>query len=210
MVYELPKLPYDYNSLEPFMDEATVIIHHTKHHQIYTDKLNAAIKGTQLESKNIIDVLSEPYSIPKELRAPVMNFGGGYVNHNLFWEILRPNPNPEANPNIPIGEAAEEINTNFGSFQQFKEKFSAEALSLFGSGWTWLAYNPLTKKLEIISTPNQDTPLMDGKSSLLTIDVWEHAYYLKYQNRRADFITAFWNIVNWDKVNELLQEATKK
>ena len=138
MVYELPKLPYDYNSLEPFMDEATVIIHHTKHHQIYTDKLNAAIKGTQLESKNIIDVLSEPYSIPKELRAPVMNFGGGYVNHNLFWEILRPNPNPEANPNIPIGEAAEEINTNFGSFQQFKEKFSAEALSLFGSGWTWL------------------------------------------------------------------------
>lgn len=194
MAFELPKLPYAYDALEPHFDARTMEIHHSKHHAGYTNKLNAAIEGKDLGS--IEDILAKA----GELGAGIRNNGGGFYNHRLFWEILSPNGGGE-----PTGELANAINAAFGSFDEFKKAFSAAAATRFGSGWAWLCVQP-DGSVKVCSTPNQDNPLMDvaecpGKP-ILGLDVWEHAYYLNYQNRRPDYISAFWNIVNWDKVAE--------
>jgi superoxide dismutase, Fe-Mn family len=194
MEFQLPKLPYDYGALEPHFDEETMRVHHTKHHQAYTDKFNAALKNHenlfQKEGEEIIQTLSE---VPEEIRQAVRNNGGGYINHNFFWESLTPSQGE-----MPI-ELKSEIEKEFESMDNFKEKFTEAATTLFGSGWAWLVSN--NGKLEIIQTHNQDSPLTKGKIPLLNLDVWEHSYYLKYKNKRPDYIHAFWNIVNWEKVN---------
>tara|TARA_Y100001933_G_scaffold56503_2_gene56233 strand:+ start:1000 stop:1647 length:648 start_codon:yes stop_codon:yes gene_type:complete len=194
MAFELPNLPYAYDALEPHIDARTMEIHHTKHHNGYTTKLNDAVKGTDLEGKSIEDIL-------KNLdmsNSAVRNNGGGYFNHCLFWEVMSPNGGGN-----PSGELADAINDAFGSFDGFKDKFSAAAGSRFGSGWAWLCVHK-GGKLEICSTPNQDNPLMPntgcGGYPILGLDVWEHAYYLNYQNRRPDYISAFFNVINWDEV----------
>ncbi|MBT8286006.1 MAG: superoxide dismutase [Flavobacteriaceae bacterium] len=196
MAFELPKLPYAYDALEPYIDARTMEIHHTKHHNGYTTKLNAAIEGTPLEGKGIKEILSGLDMNNKAVR----NNGGGFFNHALFWEIM----GPDAGGN-PSGELASAINDAFGSFDGFKDKFSSAAGSQFGSGWAWLCVHP-GGKVEICSTPNQDNPLMPntgcGGNPILGLDVWEHAYYLHYQNRRPDYINAFFNVINWDKVAE--------
>ncbi|WP_291720764.1 superoxide dismutase [Bernardetia sp.] len=196
MAFELPKLPYDYNALEPHIDEQTMTIHHTKHHQGYTDKLNAAIKGTELEGKSIEEILKSVGSASKAVR----NNGGGFYNHDLFWQVMSPNGGGE-----PSGELAEAINKAFGSYADFKTKFEEAAKTQFGSGWAWLIVKA-DGSLAVTGTPNQDNPLMDIATEkgtpVLGIDVWEHAYYLKYQNKRPDYVGAFWNVVNWDKVAE--------
>ena len=193
MAFELPKLAYAYNALEPHFDSATMEIHHTKHHQAYITNLNNAIAGTALEAKNILDIIT---NLGRD-NMPVRNNAGGHFNHSLFWSILTPNGGGN-----PTGELAEAINTAFGSFDKMKEDFHKAALTRFGSGWAWLCVN--NGKLEICSTANQDTPVMAdagcGGRPILGCDVWEHAYYLHYQNRRADYITAFWNLVNWEQV----------
>lgn len=199
MAFQLPKLPYAYDALVPHIDARTMEIHHSKHHNGYTDNLNKAIAGTELEGKTIEQILA---NISKATPA-VRNNAGGFYNHNLFWEILAPNAGGEA-----TGAVAEAINAAFGSFAAFKEKFAAAATTRFGSGWAWLCVHK-GGKVEICSTPNQDNPLMDVETNgckgfpVLGIDVWEHAYYLNYQNRRADYINAFFNLINWSKVNEL-------
>ncbi len=175
MAYELPKLPYPYDALEPHIDAKTMEIHHTKHHQAYIDNVNLK-------------------SVPEEIRTVVRNNGGGHANHSFFWKIMGPNAGGE-----PKGKLADDIKSTFGSFNDFKEKFAAAGVGRFGSGWEWLIKNK-NGKLEIISTPNQDSPLMDGNTPILGVDVWEHAYYLKYQNRRPDYLKAWWNVVNWDAV----------
>lgn len=193
-MFTLPKLPYSYEALEPHIDARTMEIHYTKHHQGYTDKLNAAIENTELADKNIEDILSG------EMSPAVRNNGGGFYNHNLFWSVLSPDSTGK-----PEGEIAEKINEAFGSFEKFQEEFSAAAGSRFGSGWTWLI-KKADGTLKITSTPNQDNPLMsvvpnDEKGTpILGLDVWEHAYYLNYQNKRPDYVSAFWNIVNWNEV----------
>ena len=194
MAYELPKLPYAYDALEPHIDARTMEIHYTKHHQAYVDNLNKAIKGTDLEKKTVEDLISDLNAVPENIRTVVRNNGGGHSNHSFFWNIMGPNAGGE-----PKGKLADDIKSAFGSFDQFKEKLSAAGVGRFGSGWAWLI---ATKSggLEIISTPNQDSPLMDGNTPILGVDVWEHAYYLKYQNRRADYLKAWWNVVNWDAV----------
>ncbi|MCC9136838.1 superoxide dismutase [Pontibacter silvestris] len=194
MAFELPKLPYAYDALEPHIDARTMEIHHTKHHQAYTTNLNNAIQGTELEGKSIEEILT---SISGDNKA-VRNNGGGFYNHNLFWTVLSPNGGGE-----PTGELADAIKEAFGSFDQFKEKFNAAAATRFGSGWAWLCVKD--GKLEVCSTQNQDTPIMSfaescGGTPILGLDVWEHAYYLNYQNRRPDYISAFWNVVNWEEV----------
>ncbi|UCH15575.1 MAG: superoxide dismutase [Bacteroidales bacterium] len=193
MVFELPKLDYDYKALEPYIDAQTMEIHHTKHHGAYTAKLNDAIKGTELEGKSLEDIFKNISEHP----AGVRNNGGGYYNHNLFWKILSPRSGEE-----PTGDLLNAINKSFGSFENFKNEFSTAAASVFGSGWAWLVKS--NGELKATSTPNQDNPLMDVASvkgiPLMGLDVWEHAYYLKYQNRRPDYIAAFWNIVAWDEV----------
>lgn len=197
MAFQLPKLPYAYDALAPHIDARTMEIHHTKHHNGYTDNLNKAIAGTELEGKTIEQILA---NISKATPA-VRNNAGGFYNHNLFWEILAPNAGGEA-----TGAVAEAINAAYGSFAAFKEKFAAAATTRFGSGWAWLCVHK-GGKVDICSTPNQDNPLMDIEGCngfpVLGIDVWEHAYYLNYQNRRADYIAAFFNLINWSKVNEL-------
>lgn len=199
MAFELPKLPYAYNALEPHMDARTMEIHHTKHHQAYVDNLNKAIAGTELEGKSIEDILK---NISKATPA-VRNNGGGHYNHSLFWTLMS-----AKGGGVATGAVAEAINAAFGSFDAFKEKFAAAATTRFGSGWAWLCVHK-GGKLEVCSTPNQDNPLMDVETNgchgfpVLGLDVWEHAYYLNYQNRRADFINAFFNVINWEKVNEL-------
>lgn len=198
MSFELPKLPYAFDALEPHFDAKTMEIHHDKHHAGYTNKLNAAIEGTDLANATIEEILVKGKDIPA-----VRNNGGGYWNHKLFWEILSPNGGGE-----PTGELADAIKSSFGSFEAFKEKFANAAATRFGSGWAWLSVKG--GKLDICSTPNQDNPLMDGGNCgqpILGIDVWEHAYYLKYQNRRPDYINAFFNVVNWNKVSELYKAA---
>ncbi len=200
MSYTLPKLPYAYDALEPFIDAKTMEIHHTKHHQTYIDKLNAAVKGTDLEDGDLKEILSDTDSIPDKIRDAVINHGGGHINHSLFWQILT-----HKSPKKPSDSLSKAINSRFESFEKFKEEFSKAALTRFGSGWAWLVVSK--GKLEIISTPNQDSPLMDNKTPILGLDVWEHAYYLKYQNKRQEYIDAFWNIINWDKVQELYEEA---
>jgi len=201
MAYELPKLPYAYNALEPHIDARTMEIHYTKHHQAYITNVNNAIKGkTDLEKKSVENLIRDLNSVPEDIRTAVRNNGGGHANHSFFWTIMGPNAGGE-----PKGKLADDIKSTFGSFDQFKEKFSAAGVGRFGSGWAWLIKNK-GGKLEIASTANQDSPLMGKAISgtegtpILGIDVWEHAYYLNYQNRRPDYIKAWWNVVNWDAV----------
>ncbi|MEZ4809731.1 MAG: superoxide dismutase [Allomuricauda sp.] len=201
MAFELPKLPYAYDALEPHIDARTMEIHHTKHHNGYTNNLNAAIAGTDLEGKDIMDILSNLDMANMAVR----NNGGGFYNHSLFWELMSPNGG-----GTPTGELATAIDAAFGSFDEFKAKFSAAAGSRFGSGWAWLCAHK-GGKLEICSTPNQDNPIMPGVGCgghpILGLDVWEHAYYLHYQNRRPDYISAFYNVINWNKVAENYKAA---
>lgn len=200
MAYKLPELPYAYDALEPHIDKETMTIHHTKHHNTYVTNLNKAIEGSALAEKSVDELVADINAVPEDIRTAVRNNGGGHANHSLFWTLLSPNGGGE-----PTGELAEEIKSVFGSFDAFKEKFAAAAAGRFGSGWAWLVVN--NGKLEITSTPNQDSPLSEGKTPILGLDVWEHAYYLNYQNRRPDYISAFWNVVNWDEVARLYSEA---
>lgn len=201
MGYELPQLPYAANALEPHIDEQTMNIHHGKHHNTYITKLNAALEGhDELASKSIEDLVSNLDAVPENIRGAVRNNGGGHANHSLFWKLLSPNGG-----GAPTGELADAINEAFGSLDNFKEEFANAGANRFGSGWAWLVVDG--GKLAVTSTPNQDTPLMEGKTPILGLDVWEHAYYLNYQNRRPDYINAFWNVVNWDEVSKLYNEA---
>ena len=197
MAFELPDLTYAKNALEPHIDAKTMELHHDKHHAGYTSKLNAAIEGTDMAGKSIEEILALGAD---NLPAAVRNNGGGYANHKLFWEVMSPSGGGE-----PAGDLADAINSTFGSFDSFKEKFAAAAAGRFGSGWAWLIVDG--GKLDVTSTPNQDTPLMEGKTPILGLDVWEHAYYLNYQNRRPDYISAFWNVVDWNKVTEKYSAA---
>lgn len=202
MAFELPKLPYDYNALEPHIDAQTMTIHHTKHHNAYLTKLNAALEGQSgLASKSIEEILANLDSVPESIRGAIRNHGGGYANHNLFWQVMAPGAGGE-----PTGALAEAITKTFGSFAGFQEKFTAAATGRFGSGWAWLVVDK-AGNLSVVDTPNQDSPLSQGLTPILGLDVWEHAYYLNYQNRRPDYIAAWWNVVNWSKVNELYQQA---
>jgi len=194
MAYTLPDLPYPFDALEPHIDAKTMEIHHDKHHATYVAKLNAAIENTDLGKLSIEELMAKIDSVPENIRGAVRNNGGGHANHSLFWTILSPNGGGE-----PKGELAADINATFGSFEKFKEQFADAAANRFGSGWAWLCLDG-NKKLHIESTPNQDTPLMTGHTPILGLDVWEHAYYLKYQNRRPEYIAAFFNVVNWDEV----------
>ncbi len=196
MAFELPSLPYAQDALEPHIDARTMGIHHGKHHAGYTSKLNAAIAGTELEGKSIEDILGDLDAVPAGIRTAVRNNGGGYANHCLFWQVMSPDGGGE-----PDGALGAAINSAFGSFADFKAAFAAAAAGQFGSGWAWLLSDG--GSLSITSTPNQDTPLMDGQTPILGIDVWEHAYYLKYQNLRPSYIDAFFNVINWAKVAEL-------
>jgi len=202
-MYELPKLPYAYDSLEPYIDTKTMEIHHTKHHQTYVDKLNGAVKGTQFENMDVNELLKKINDVPENIRTAVRNHGGGHSNHTFFWQVMAPNAGGEA-----TGKVGDEINNTFGSFDKFKEQFNNSALTLFGSGWCWLVMGK-DKKLKIMTTPNQDSPIMNGEVPVLGLDLWEHSMYLKYQNRKNEYITAWWNVVNWKKVNELLENSKK-
>lgn len=194
MAHTLPALPYAAEALEPHIDAQTMNIHHGKHHQGYVNNLNAAIeKAPELASWSLDDLCSKINQVPEAVRTAVRNNAGGHWNHSLFWEIMAPNAGGE-----PTGELAAAINSSFGSFSAFKEQFQAAGLGRFGSGWAWLVGSG--NSLSVVSTPNQDNPLMDGKKALLGVDVWEHAYYLHYQNRRGDYLGAWWNVVNWDAV----------
>ena len=199
MAYTLPKIEYAYDALEPFIDARTMEIHHTKHHQTYVDKLNAAVKGhAELEKLPVEQLVRDLNQVPENIRTAVRNHGGGHANHSFFWPTLKKG-------GAPTGPAVDAITKRFGSFEKFKEEFSNAAALLFGSGWTWVVMNK--GQLEIVATPNQDSPLSQGKTPILGIDVWEHAYYLKYQNRRPEYISAFFNVINWDKVNEHYKAA---
>ena len=201
MAYSLPDLPYAYDALEPNIDARTMEIHHTKHHQGYTNKVNAALEGHDFANLDIEEVLSRIDELPADKKQAVINNGGGYANHKLFWTILSP-----TGGGTPSGDLAKAIDSTFGSFDTFKEKFAAAAGTRFGSGWAWLSVDK-DGNLKVHSTPNQDSPLMEGLTPILGVDVWEHAYYLNYQNRRPDYVSAFWNIVNWDKVAEYYEAA---
>jgi Fe-Mn family superoxide dismutase len=204
MAFELPSLPYPEDALEPHIDARTMSIHHDKHHAAYTNNLNSALEGhADLAGKSIEALLGDLNAVPEAIRTAVRNNGGGYANHNLFWETMGPNAGGE-----PTGDLATAINAAFGSFTAFKEQFAKAATTRFGSGWAWLYIGP-DGKLAIGSTPNQDTPLMEGNTPLLGLDVWEHAYYLNYQNRRPDYISAWWNVVNWNAVAERYAAAKK-
>ncbi|MDX1613331.1 MAG: superoxide dismutase [Candidatus Promineifilaceae bacterium] len=195
MAFELPPLPYAEDALEPHIDARTMSIHHDKHHAGYTSKLNAALEGhPDLANRSIEDLLGDLDSVPEDTRTAVRNNGGGYANHSLFWSIMGPDGG-----GAPTGALAAAINSAFGSFSNFQEEFNGAATGRFGSGWAWL-YVDGDGNLAVTSTPNQDTPLMDGNTPILGLDVWEHAYYLKYQNRRGDYVSNFWNVVNWDAV----------
>lgn len=197
MRFELPKLNYSYDSLEPYIDSRTMEIHYTKHHATYVNKLNEALeKHPELMNKNLEDLLKDLDNIPSDIRTTVRNNGGGHYNHTLFWSIMGPNGSRK-----PIGKLAQRIDEVFGSFDKFKLEFSDSALNRFGSGWAWLVLDKYGH-LSIISTPNQDNPIMIGLYPILGIDVWEHAYYLKYQNRRAEYIESWWNVVNWEEVEK--------
>ena len=201
---ELPKLKYEYNALEPHIDAKTMEIHHSKHHAGYTNNYNAAVQGTDLERKDVEEVIKNLNSVPADKKNVIRNNGGGFVNHKLFWSVLSPNGGGE-----PTGELSEAINSEFGSFDEFKEKFSIAAKTRFGSGWAWLCVKS-DGSLCVCSTANQDNPMMDiadcPGTPILGLDVWEHAYYLNYQNRRPDYVAAFWNIVNWEEVARRFSE----
>lgn len=202
MAYELLPLPFDYGALEPYIDEKTMRVHHDGHHQTYTDKLNSSLsKYPELQKKTAEELIDALDSLPEEVQASVKNFGGGFVNHNFLWQILKKEVSPQ-------GEILKEIEKKFGSFDKFKEDFSEHAMKLFGSGYTWLVLDG--NDLEIINLPNQDSPLSVGKIPLLTIDMWEHAYYLKHQNKKANYINDFFNVINWEKVNEIYLNSLTK
>lgn len=201
MAYELPELPYEHDALEPSIDKRTMEIHHGKHHQGYTNKVNAALEGHPFADLPIEEVLKRIEEVPEDIRQAVINNGGGYANHSLFWTVLSPNGGGE-----PSGELAEAINDKFGSFDDFKDKFASTAAGQFGSGWGWLVVDK-SGDLKIISTANQDSPYMHGLTPIFGVDVWEHAYYLKYQNKRPDYLSAIWNVVNWDQVEENYKNA---
>ena len=198
MAYELPALPYDHNALEPHIDAQTMEIHHTKHHQTYITKLNGALEGhPDLANKAVDDLISDLASIPEDIRGAVRNNGGGHSNHTLFWQVMGPNGG-----GAPNGKVANAIDAAFGTFDTFKEQFSAAGAARFGSGWVWLINDGGTLSIE--SSANQDSPIMEGRSAILGLDVWEHAYYLRYQNRRPDYMAAWFNVVNWETVNQRL------
>lgn len=202
MAYELPKLPYAYDALESHIDARTMEIHHTKHHQTYITNVNNALKDQPaLAGKSIEDLIRDLSAVPEAIRTVVRNNGGGHANHSFFWQIMAPNAEHE-----PTGKLAQEINSSFGSLDGFKEKFAAAGAGRFGSGWAWLVKNK-SGRLEVASTPNQDSPLMDGNTPILGVDVWEHAYYLNYQNRRPDYIKAWWNVVNWAEAGKRFEAA---
>ncbi|EJG4804632.1 superoxide dismutase [Listeria innocua] len=201
MTYELPKLPYTYDALEPNFDKETMELHYTKHHNTYVTKLNEAVSShPELAEKPVEELVANLDSVPEDIRGTVRNHGGGHANHTLFWSILSPNGG-----GAPTGDLKSAIESEFGTFDDFKEKFNAAAAARFGSGWAWLVVN--NGKLEIVSTANQDSPLSDGKTPVLGLDVWEHAYYLKFQNRRPEYIDTFWNVVNWDEANKRFDAA---
>ena len=194
--YELPDIPYEYDALEPHIDKETMNIHHTKHHNTYVTNLNNAVSGkADLENKSVEELIANLDALPEDIKTAVRNNGGGHANHSLFWQLLSPNGGGN-----PSGELAEAIDSKFGSFDAFKEEFAKAATTRFGSGWAWLSV--ANGELEVSSTANQDSPIMEGKTPLLGLDVWEHAYYLNYQNRRPDYIGSFWNVVNWDEVSK--------
>jgi Fe-Mn family superoxide dismutase len=200
MAYEVPDLPYDYGALEPHIDEQTMRVHHDKHHQAYVDKANAALEGTEWANKDIEEVLRNLDALPADKRTAVRNNGGGHANHSFFWQIMSPEGGGE-----PSGALASAIDEAFGSFDAFKDEFKAAGVNQFGSGWAWLVHDG--SGLAVTSTPNQDSPISKGQTPLLGADVWEHAYYLKYQNRRPDYLDAFWNVVNWDEVGRRYDAA---
>jgi Fe-Mn family superoxide dismutase len=200
MPHELPPLPYDYDALEPTIDEQTMRIHHDKHHQAYVDNLNKAVDGTEWADRPIEDVIRNLDAIPADKRTIVRNNGGGHANHSFFWQIMKPKGGGD-----PSGDLESAIEETFGDPDQLKAKVNDEGVKRFGSGWTWLVVSD--GELAVLSTPNQDSPLMEGKTPLLGIDVWEHAYYLKYQNRRPDYLAAWWDVVNWEEVGRRYGEA---
>lgn len=202
MAYSLPPLPYAFNALEPHVDARTMEIHHGKHHQAYINNVNTAIAGTELEKLSVEALISDLSKVPENIRATVRNNGGGHANHTLFWTVMGPGCG-----GAPTGDLAAAINAACGSFDAFKEQFAKAGATRFGSGWAWLSVS--AGKLIVESTPNQDSPLMEGRTPILGLDVWEHAYYLNYQNRRPDYISAFWNVVNWNEVARRFAEATK-
>jgi Fe-Mn family superoxide dismutase len=201
MKHELPKLPYDYNALEPYVDEQTMNIHHTKHHQAYVNNLNAALdKHPELSDKSLLELIKDLDSVPEDIRIAVRNNGGGHLNHSMFWTLMQ-----KAEGQMPEGAILEAINEKFGSFEEFKDVFSKAATTRFGSGWAWLVLKD--GKLDVVSTANQDNPVSEGLVPVLGLDVWEHAYYLKYQNRRPEYIENWFNVVNWKEVSKLYEEA---
>ena len=199
--HELPNLPYAYDALEPHFDKETMNIHHTKHHNTYITNLNSALEGhAELADKSVEELVANLNEVPEAIRTAVRNNGGGHANHTFFWTILSPNGGGQ-----PVGELATAIEAKFGSFDAFKEEFAKAGATRFGSGWAWLVVN--NGELEVTSTPNQDSPLTEGKTPVIGLDVWEHAYYLNYQNRRPDYIGAFWNVVDWNSAEKRYQEA---
>ncbi len=201
MAFSVPDLPYDYNALEPHIDEQTMRIHHDKHHQAYVDKANAALEGTDWADKDVEEVVANLDQLPEDKRTPVRNNAGGHANHSFFWQVMGPDGGGE-----PSGALADAINEKFGSFDSFKEEFKNAGIGQFGSGWAWLVHDGTG--IAITSTPNQDSPLTDGQTPLLGVDVWEHAYYLNYQNKRPDYLDAFWNVVNWSEVSSRFDAAS--
>src|SRR5947208_7460165 len=193
MPYDVPSLPYEYDALEPHIDEETMRVHHDKHHQAYVDKANAALEGTEWADKDVVEVLQDLSSLPDEAQGPVRNNGGGHFNHSLFWQMMSPDGGGE-----PEGDLASAIDDAFGGFEDFKGQFKDAGVNQFGSGWSWLVHDG--SGLAVVSTANQDSPVSDGQTPLLGVDVWEHAYYLKYQNKRPDYTDAWWNVVNWPEV----------
>jgi len=204
MAHQLPELPYAKDALEPYIDALTMEIHHGRHHKAYVDNLNKALESApELASKSVEELISDLNAVPENIRTAVRNNGGGHANHSLFWQIMSPNGG-----GAPTGALAQAIDNELGGFEKFKEAFTAAATGRFGSGWAWLAMGK-DGKLKVYSTPNQDSPLMEGDTPILGLDVWEHAYYLKYQNKRPDYVAAFWNVINWPKVAELYEAAKK-
>ena len=202
MAHELPPLPYDYNALEPYIDEETMHLHHDKHHQAYINNLNTALANyPDLQDKSAEELIRDLNSVPEAIRPAVRNNGGGHVNHSMFWEIMGPNGGGE-----PTGALADAINESFGSFDAFKQQFNDAGVKRFGSGWAWLVRGS-DGKLSVTSTANQDNPMSEGQYPVMGNDVWEHAYYLKYQNRRPDYLAAWWNVVNWDAVSQRFEQA---
>jgi Fe-Mn family superoxide dismutase len=201
MAFDVPPLPYDYDALEPHIDEATMEFHHDKHHQAYVDKANAALEGTEWADKDVEEILRKLDELPADKQMAVRNNAGGHANHTLFWEIMSPDGGGK-----PEGELAEAIDSTFGDLDALKEKISEAGVNRFGSGWAWLVVND--GRLEVTSTPNQDSPVSEGMTPILGVDVWEHAYYLKYQNRRPDYIAAWWNVVNWPEVARRFEAAS--